>query len=99
MMSHLFLDLSNEAKMKDLSNDVVIPMAPHWFELGLSLEIDDAQLSLITPKYNDKFFREMLQTWWSQNLAKDRTWNKVVYALDKARLQKLAKKVYQSRLA
>ena len=94
----LFLELFNEAKMKDLSNDVVLPMASHWFEFGLSLGIDELQLGIITPKYNNKFFREMLQNWWQQNLAKDRTWNKVVLALDRVRLQKLANKVYQSRL-
>ena len=84
--------------MKDLSSDVLIPMAPYWFEFGLSLGIDELQLGIITPKYNERFFRTMLQNWWQQNLAKDRTWNKVVLALDKARLQKLANKVYQSRL-
>jgi len=84
--------------MKDLSNDVLIPMAQHWYEFGLSLGIDELQLGLITPNYNNKFFREMLQNWWQQNLAKDRTWNKVVFALDKARLHKLANTLYQSRL-
>lgn len=84
--------------MKDLSSHVLIPMAQHWFDFGLQLGIDELQLGLITPKHNDRFFREMLQNWWQQNLAKDRTWNKVVFALDKARLHAPAKKVYQSKL-
>lgn len=84
--------------MKDLTNDVLLPMAQHWYDFGLNLGIDELQLGLITPSFNNRFFRTMLQNWWQQNLAKDRTWNKVVSALDKARLQKLANTIYQSKL-
>ena len=92
------LELHKEAKLKDLSNDVLLPMADCWYDLGLNLGIDEQQLGLVTQNYNTKFFREMLQNWWQQNLAKDRTWNKVVEALDKARLHKLAKSIYESKL-
>lgn len=73
-------------------------MADYWYDLGLNLGIDELQLGLITQNYNTKFFREMLQNWWQQNLAKDRTWNKVVLALDKVGLRKLANSVYESKL-
>ena len=84
--------------MKDLSNEVLVPMAEHWYELGLELEIDETQLDIIPPANSSKFFRKMLQSWWQQNIAADRTWNKVVSALDAAKLSALAKTVYDKRL-
>ncbi|XP_065905041.1 uncharacterized protein [Dysidea avara] len=90
--------LNQKVPMKDLSNEVLVPMAEHWYELGLELEIDETQLDIIPPANSSKFFRKMLQSWWQQNIAADRTWNKVVSALDAAKLSALAKTVYDNRL-
>ena len=84
--------------MKDLSNEVLMPMAKHWYEFGLALGIDEMQLNIIPPETTKKFFREMLNFWWSQNLAADRTWNKIVSALDAVKLNKLAKEVYKNNI-
>jgi len=84
--------------MKDLSNEVLVPMAEYWYELGLALGIDEMQLDIIPPANSSKFFRKMLQCWWQQNMAADRTWNKIVIALDAVKLCKLAETLYKKKL-
>jgi len=84
--------------MKELSNEVLMPMAEQWYEFGLQLGIDEVQLNIITPPSSNTFFRKMLQSWWQQNIAADRTWNKIVSALDAVKLIDLAKKVYDNEM-
>lgn len=90
--------LDKKVPMKDLSNEVLVPMAEHWYELGLALGIDETQLDIIPPANSSKFFRKMLHSWWQQNVAADRTWNKIVMALDAAKLCALAKTLYDNNI-
>ena len=92
----LSVELDKDASMKDLCNEVL--MAEHWYEFGLALGIDAMQLNIISPETTRKFFRDMLYSWWKQNLAADRTWNKIVSALDAVKLNKLAKEVYKNNI-
>ena len=94
----LLAELNEVASMKNLSNEVLRPMAEHWYEFGLALGIDETQLSIIPPATTKKFFPKMLKSWWDANLAKNRTWNEVVAALDAAKLNKLAKEVYKNNI-
>ncbi|XP_065904819.1 uncharacterized protein [Dysidea avara] len=91
-------DFDDKVLDKDLSNEVLIPMAKYWFELGLALGIDETQLDNIPVADSSQGFRKMLHTWWQQNFAADRTWNTIVFSLDAVNLSVFAKEVYDSRI-
>ena len=73
-------------------------MAIHWFDFGLKLGINETQLGNFMPANTKNFFDRMLQKWWQQTIETERTWNKIVSALDAVKLNRLAKRIYDRRL-
>jgi len=72
---------------KHFINDVVPGMASHWKKLGQELGIDHNQLNIIYHQYGgggdtQEKFDQVLDKWWQQTLSKDRTWERVVDALE-----------------
>lgn len=79
--------MDTDARARDTSNDVVPSMACHWFELGQALDIDCDQLNIIDHQYGSagnvqERYHRLLHEWWEQILEHDRTWERVVNALE-----------------
>ena len=93
-----FTVLDDEVQSKDFSIEVLKPMAIHWFDFGLKLGIDETQLGNLMPANAKNFFIKMLNEWWRQTIETERTWNKIVSALDAVKLNRLAKRIYDNRI-
>lgn len=84
--------MDSAPRARDTSNDIIPYMASHWFELGQVLDIDLDQLNIIDHQYGSagnvqERCRRLLYDWWEQTLAQDRTWERIVNALESNRMK------------
>ena len=97
----LFTDkMDSIPRLRDTSNDVIPSMVCHWFELGQELGIDLDQLNIIDHQYGSagnlqEHYRRLLYDWWEQTLEHDRTWERIIEALESnsMRQHKLANQI------